>query len=165
MSDSTITCWGCGASVSAEEGATHAYLGAAAGCYALFTEVLSRGYSDFRYARSDNFVTDTYAVTHVGHPEPRTIQSAAVHLMALYVQIELGKSNQYALKLMQVATQHTYHWLTAPDNFGAISIVDIHAAPDPDTHHQLVDQWARQVWQAWQPHHAQVAAWVAALSI
>jgi hypothetical protein len=155
-----IACVGCGAMVADIDGATHRYLGASAGCWALYGEVLACEYQDMRYMKVHNLTVDAYTLQHIGTPSPQTIQSAAVHLMSLYVQIEHDADQMMAIQMRQRGAAHkgSYHWLTPPDFLGEITIADIYLATTPDDHEGAVRAWAQSVWQAWSVHHAIVKA-------
>ena len=160
-----VACPGCGALVPAGDGPVHAYYGAAAGCWALYGEVLAREYGDFRYARVHRLTVDAYAVQHPGTPEPRTIQSVAVHLVGLYLSLECAVPGGPAAAVLQAAADRSasFHWLEPPPSLGAVTVRDVHAAgADPDGHQQAVRRWAESAWAAWSAHHAQVRAWAEA---
>lgn len=96
-------CQGCGTFYPPYDGPTHRYIGASAGCWALFTwsvttgdfgatELLSRsripetpveipGCND---SLLDSLLGDAYGVQHHGDESPQAIQSVAVHLLNLY---------------------------------------------------------------------------------
>ncbi len=157
-----VRCHGCGAMVPAGDGATHAYIGAAAGCWALYGEVLAREYEDFRFARHHQLTVDSYATQHPGRPERRAIQSVAVHLIGLHLNLERGLPGYEIPRLLQRAADRSdaYHWLEPPESSGSVTVVDVHAAgDDADAHLAAVRRWAESTWAAWAPHHAQVRAW------
>lgn len=154
-SDKQETCIGCGALVPMSDGPVHAYLGASAGCWAIFGEVMAREYSDFRYAKVHHLSVDAYALQHPGTPQPQTIQSAAVHLISLYRQLEHGDNAMEAAQVKQRATQFKdrFTWLEPPESLGAMTIMDVYAADDANKHVAIVTEWAQVVWQAWADHH------------
>ena len=156
----------CGALVPDVEGATHAYFGAAPGCWALYGEVLAREYSDYRFARLHRLTVDSYAVQHPGRPERRAIQSVAVHLIGLHVSLEQTGAERPFEPLLQAAADASasYRWLEPPESLGAVTVVDVHrAGDDPEAHLAAVREWAASAWAAWSPYHDQVRAWAAAL--
>lgn len=155
-------CIGCGALVPVVEQSTNPP-GASPGCYALYTEVLAREYSDYRYAAVHNLTVDAYSLQHPGLPSPRTIKSAAVHLISLYLQLEHDLDSMAAARAKQAAVEHhdRFIWLEPPASLGEMTILDVHAAADPGEHKMVVSQWAAGVWQAWQAHHATVRDWAA----
>lgn len=161
----TIACPGCGARVPDIDGPTHAYMGASAGCWAIYTEVLAREYENVAYFAVHQFTVDAYAVQHPGQPERRTIQSVAVHLISLYHTLELGYDFQKAQRAMQRATRSKAHltWLEPPASLGEVTVLDVHAAEDVIQHREVVRRWAESAWQAWSPHHETIRAWTAML--
>ncbi|MSO42231.1 MAG: hypothetical protein EXQ70_10135, partial [Solirubrobacterales bacterium] len=83
MSEPTESCPGCGLVLPESDGPTHAYLGASAGCWALYGELLAHEFGALNYPDEHRSCVDAYAVQHPGHPERRSIQSVGVHLMGL----------------------------------------------------------------------------------
>lgn len=156
-----IPCPDCGALFAPSDGAMHAYLGASAGCWAAYGEILAREYSDMAYMRGHQYTVDAYAVQHPGQPERRAIQSVATHLISLYGLFVLERSPADLVQIRQKVANASvdYHWLTPPDDVGALTVLDVLAAPDAAAHNALVERWARQMWEIWQPHHAQIIAW------
>ncbi|MFL5562404.1 MAG: DUF5946 family protein [Gemmatimonadaceae bacterium] len=158
-----VICPGCGASVPAFSGATHAYLGEAPGCWALYGEVLAREYSDYRFGRVHHLTVDSYAAQHPGKAERRTIQSVAVHLIGLYLSLERGVEPRELMRARQATADRSarFHWLEPPDSRGAITVVDVHGAGegDAEAHGRVVKAWGESVWEAWAGHHAQVREW------
>lgn len=148
----------CGATVPhMPNGAVHRYLDAVPGCWALYGEVLAR-------RNTPQSLVDAYALQHPGIPSLQTIQSAAVHLISLYHQLELGTDSGNLLDIMRAATEHKsrFVWLEPPSNFGKLTIVYIHTAADTPQQITLADEWAQAVWQAWSAHHEIIREWAAA---
>lgn len=156
------TCPGCGLALPPSEGPTHRYLGATAACWALYGEVLAREYGDLGYPPHHRLTVDVYAVQHPGIPERRAIQSVGVHLCRLCVVLERGRPPETGQRLMQWLgdQQPAWRWLDPPDPNGTITVRDVLATRDPAAHDQMVWAWARDVWQAWSPHHPTVRAWI-----
>lgn len=162
--DVRIACPQCGALVPAADGPTHAYYGAAPGCWALYGEVLAREYGDYRYARLHRLTVDSYAAQHPGRPEPRAIQSVAVHLVGLQLSLEQPEAGRPLEPILQAAADASdeLHWLAPPPSPGAMTVVDVHrAGDDAAAHLAAVRAWAESVWAAWAPHHGQVREWAA----
>ncbi len=92
-------CHGCGALVKDLPGGPHKYIGASAGCWGVFGEVLAREYGEFAYPDPTHRLTvDTYAVQHPGKPGRQAIQSVNVHLMGLYLVLEQGLNGPQATR-------------------------------------------------------------------
>lgn len=153
-------CPGCGAPVPDTEGPVHRYLGASAGCWAIFGEVLEKEYSDYRYWPAHRITVDAYAAQHPGNPSPQSIQSVAVHLISLYLTLERGWPEDQAVKKMQrLADRGDFIWLDTPASLGEITVLNVRRAENPTEHKELVEQWARTVWEAWDPHHETIRQW------
>ena len=158
--DTRIRCEGCGALVPPIDGPTHRYLGASPGCWALYGEVLAREYIGVQYSQRHQLTVDTYAAQHPGTPSPQSVQSVNVHLMSICAVLEFGHAPQQAMKLIQRAIAHSmdFSWLEPPKSMGAITIVDVHAAKNPEAHEKIVREWAQSVWNAWGQHPETVRA-------
>jgi hypothetical protein len=155
------TCPGCGLTLPARAGPTHAYIGASPACWALYGEVLAREYDDPRYARLHQITVDTYAVQHPGVPERRSIQSVALHLITLCLVLEDGADPREGPTLHgRLAESSSFHWLEPPSSNGHITVVDVLRARTPTEHERMVEAWARDVWSAWSQHHATVRDWI-----
>jgi hypothetical protein len=151
-----IRCPGCGALVRDISGPTHAYLGASAGCWAVFGNILAKEYGEYRYPEPTHRLTvDTYAVQHPGTPERRSIQSVNGHLVSLFLVLERGLSAPEATRAMGQVLEHApeFSWLDPPVPNGRLTVLDVVGARDLDEHTNLVAAWARDVWAAWAPHH------------
>ena len=154
-------CPGCGLGLPFSDGPTHAYIGASASCWSVYTEVLSREYQDLRYARVHQLTSDSYPAQHPGNPERRSIQSVAVHLIGLYLMIERGEDTRRADPRPQIAltAARHFHWLTPPASTGAVTVDYVLSAADPDEHCSRVREWSRSVWSAWSDHHEVIRRW------
>lgn len=157
-----ITCR-CGAQVPDTDGATHKYLDAVPGCWAIYGEILAREYEDFTYMKVHHLTVDAYAVQHPGSPSPQTIQSVAVHLISLHHQLEKGSDIETVRRAMQAATQDKgrFKWLEPPASFGEITVLNAHRAENAMQHQQIVRQWAEAAWKAWSAHHDTIREWAA----
>lgn len=160
-----VPCPGCGARFPAFDGPTHAYLGASAGCWAVFGDVLAREYSDLAYFRVHQLTVDAYAAQHPGEPSRRTIQSVAVHLIALYLTIECGATAQevYAARKRAVSggRAEAYVWLDPPAADYDMTVAEVAEARGPEEHARRVREWADCVWSRWAAHHATIREWAA----
>jgi hypothetical protein len=159
----SITCHGCGAQVPdlPETRARAEYVGSAAGCWQLYTELLAREYSDIRHAPAHQLTVDTYMIQHPGVPDRRSAQSVAVHLVGLCLMLERGRTALELPRLRKrfVELHPQFPWLAPPASPGELTVVDLLGATSPEEHRALVDRWARSTWQAWSVHHEQVRAW------
>ncbi|MBI3549238.1 MAG: hypothetical protein HY078_09380 [Elusimicrobia bacterium] len=155
-------CPDCNAQVSAAEGPVHPYLGASSGCWALYGEVLAREYSDPRYGKVHRLTVDAYSAQHPGKSGRRAAQSVDVHLLALYLVLEAGFSHEDARAVLStLIAEHKRHdkpfdWLEPPKHLGRVTVLDIHAAKNAETHCRRVAAWADDVWSAWKIHHAYI---------
>jgi Family of unknown function (DUF5946) len=158
---SAVTCPGCGLLRPSTDGPTHPYIGSSPACWALFGEILAREFNDPAYFRLHQVTVDTYAVQHPGVPERRSIQSVGLHLMTLCLMLEDGVDPREGPQLhKRMVTRPTFHWLTPPEPNGDITVETVLAAQSTSQHEELVETWARDVWNAWSPHHGTVRTWL-----
>jgi len=143
VSEATERCAGCGATVPRSDGPTHEYIGASPGCWAIFTQL-----------GTNQLIVDAYAAQHPGTPSRRSIQSVAVHLISLLMQLEHGADPARARDAIRAALAIAYRfvWLDPPAWDNALTIVDVRDAAGARA-------WAESVWRAWAPHHDTVRAW------
>jgi Family of unknown function (DUF5946) len=156
-----VRCFACGGLFPAGDGPTHRYMESSPGCWAAYGEVLAREYSDRAHGRLHRLTVDAYAVQHPGGTSPQAVQSAAVHLVSLYLVLELGKPLEEATRAIGVipSRKGRYTWLDPPQSMSPITVADVHGAQDGEGHLAWVRKWADSAWQAWRPHHDTVRAW------
>ena len=157
------TCAGCGLVLDRYDGPLHPYLGASAGCWALFGEVLAREFNNPVYMPVHGTTVDTYAVQHPGVPERRSIQSVNLHLVRLCLVLEHRVSPEAATRLMtRVDRRAELPWLEPPKPNGSITVKEIVQAEA--RHSDAVMDWARDVWDSWETHHDHVRRLVETLN-
>ena len=157
----TVECPGCGLVAPEIPGPTHAYCLSSAACWAVYGEVLAREYEDRAYGGLHQATVDAYAVQHPGIPERRSIQSVALHLITLCLVLEDGADPAMGPPLhKRLAGRSSFYWLDPPRPNGTMTVSDVARAQDAAEHLRLVDAWARNVWNAWRPHHSIVRKWI-----
>jgi hypothetical protein len=150
----TTACPGCGLALPELNGPTHPYLGASAACWALYGELLAEQYA--RYEGGPHRLSvDAYAVQHPGVPERRSIRSVCLHLTRLCLMLERGVPGERAAELMVAVGERIddMRWLEPPRPNGSVTVSDVLGGVTPD-------DWARDVWAAWSPHHGTVREWI-----
>jgi hypothetical protein len=154
-------CPGCGLETALDDGPTHAYIGASSGCWAVYGEVLAREYSDPELMAIHQLTVDAYAAQHPGEPGRRSAQSVWLHLATLSLVLELGHDPAAGPAVhRQLVRRREYPWLEPPQPLGTLTVAHVQAAAGGDEHVQRVREWARDVWEAWRPHHATIRSWV-----
>ncbi|WP_298819519.1 DUF5946 family protein [uncultured Chloroflexus sp.] len=151
-----ITCYGCGALVSDLPGEPHRYIGASAGCWEIYGEILAKEYGSYDDLETVHRLTvDTYAVQHPGKPSRQSIQSVNTHLISLYLVLENGYTGKEATRAIRnvLTYANKFVWLEPPVPNGQITVLDVVKAQDIAAHQELVHKWARSVWQAWSAYH------------
>lgn len=157
-------CPGCGLALPPGHGPTHPYIGASAACWALFGTVLAREPERAHegMAAAHRLTVDAYAVQHPGEPEPRSIRSVGLHLVALELALEEEVAPVHVTRLLAVAAGRIgddLRWLEPPERRGALTVAHVADAPGPAEHVERAWAWARDVWVAWSVHHTTVRAW------
>jgi hypothetical protein len=156
-----VACFGCGALIPDIDGPTHRYLGAPAGCWAAFNEIMAKEFGEYAYPECHRMTVDTYAVQHPGTPSAQTIQSVGGHLVSLYFVLERGYDATKATKALGrvVDRSAAFVWLEPPASPRWFTIVDIVGAPNLEEHARRVRRWAESAWAAWSAHHDTVRRW------
>ncbi|HLF87607.1 MAG TPA: DUF5946 family protein [Anaerolineales bacterium] len=88
IGNATLSCPGCRALLPDIDGPTHRYIGASPACWGIYTALTGGGEPPMAPAPSNTLIVDAYAAQHPGTPSPQSIQSVAVHLIALYGVLE-----------------------------------------------------------------------------
>jgi hypothetical protein len=159
-----LECMWCKASFDSVDGPTHAYMQSTPGCWAAYGRVLAREYEDQRYFEVHRLTVDAYAVQHPGVPSRQSIQSVGIHLVRLCLFLEHRLSQDVANEAMLRAARNKalYRWLEPPRDLGALTVADIEATVDVDSHKRQVRAWASQMWQVWSSHHTTIRVWAGA---
>ena len=155
-------CPGCDLRAPDLDGPTHAYIESSPACWAMYGDVLAREYSDPRAFAVHRLTVDAYAAQHPGRPSKRSEQSVAVHLIALQLVLECGHPPAFASRMLaRSVAVGGFVWLEPPSERGTLTVADVVVAADATDHAARVERWARAVYEAWAPHHAQVRDWAA----
>ena len=134
-------------------GPTHPYLGASAGCWAAWGELQARLEIAWQRGRWSPLAIDAYAAQHPGDPGRRQAQSVTVHLVSLCLVLEHGwdAADTTHAKRALVQDDPVFPWLEPPRSSGDITIADVLVAR-PGRADEVVERWARSVWDAWSAH-------------
>lgn len=155
-------CPGCG-HPGAADGPVHNYMSASARCWARYGDILAREYSDTDYWRAHRLLTDAYCGHHSVGEDRRARQSLYIHLGALWLHYERRTPEQDIVSFLRRGAKsgHDFPHLEMPAASHAVRIDAIHAASDAAEHGAAVQNYARAVFDAWSPHHAVFANFVA----
>jgi hypothetical protein len=156
-------CPGCGVVLSWRDGPKHAYLGASAACWELYQHLARPSSAQPDATRVRRLVQDAYAAQHPGVQQRRSVQSVAVHLMDLCLLLERdGEIRRLVPVLGRMPARRTLdlHWLEPPAARGSMTVADALHGNAGDLRAAHVEAWAREVWAAWEPHHATVRGWL-----
>ena len=159
-----MQCPDCKADFPKSDGPAHRYLGASPACWAAYSEVLAKEYSEPAWFANHRFTVDAYALQHPGQDSPQSRQSVNLHFLALTLMFKYMSSPTETLNAMkQLSARSKSHpeifdWLTPPRNLGLVTVKDIMPISDLEQHLQAVKNWAETVWKAWGEHHDYVDA-------
>jgi hypothetical protein len=134
----------------------HDYIGAIPECWQIYTEILSKEFSDPEYFKVHRITVDAYCAQHIGNQDDRRArQSANVHLIALYLTFEKKVTGEEVLKFLQKATKIKRDWpsLLQRSHPQWLTINDIIKAKDAPAHCDRVRRWGQCVWDAYDDCH------------
>ncbi|MEM8677755.1 MAG: DUF5946 family protein [Planctomycetota bacterium] len=151
-------CPGCRSRLPYDTRATYdGYYHCSSACWAIYTEVLGFEFTDVvAFSQAHQLTVDTYAVQHAGGDHKA--KSVSVHLVGLYAALELKRPPRSIPGLLQAvaAVHETWPAFEPPGYTGPLTVVEVALASSPLEHIERVRKWARFVWDAWRPHHAEV---------
>jgi uncharacterized protein DUF5946 len=161
----STACPGCGLVLPVHAGPTHAYLGASPACLRLYGRATSLSWGQRDGLPLLRLVGDAYGAQHPGVRQIRSVQSVAVHLMGLCTVLERGAYAEPRIipsrdSRPPAPTRLDLHWLEPPRPIGTLTVRGPVEASGGQEHALLVEAWARDVWAAWEEHHATVRDWV-----
>jgi hypothetical protein len=138
----------------------HAYIGASASCWAVFSALANANQPHLNPHPGLALLVDAYAAQHPGTPSDQSIQSVAVHLLALFGVFEAGYRPDQALWLRQRPLRDgrrpkhaRFTWLEPPPLDRGLTVAQIAAGPDPQERTRLALDYTHQVWGAWESLH------------
>jgi hypothetical protein len=171
-------CPGCGALFPPADGPTHRYIGASAGCWALFAPRSAGEAPDPALLAASRvpavapppfapapalagLVADAYAAQHHGDASPQAVQSVAVHLLVLHGVARRGVEPGRAqwIRLRALRTRGVFAKLAPPPRGSALTVRHLYpgggvAAPAAPA------DYAASVLAAWEGAHAEtLRAW------
>jgi hypothetical protein len=159
----STACQGCGLVLPAHAGPLHAYFGASAACWNLYRQLLTEPGAREHGTRVRRLAEDTYAVQHPGVNRRRCLQSVAVHLMGLCVLLERqGEERRLVPLLGRMPARRTLalYWLTPPEPNGHLTVVEAASGRTDEGRDASIELWARDLWDAWAPHHETIRGWL-----
>ena len=80
--------------------------------------------------------------------------------MTLYLVLERGADPGDGAKLHKRFVRRSYEWLEPPRPNRRRTVAHVLRARNATEHERAVEEWARDVWAAWEAHHATVRSWV-----
>lgn len=129
-------------------------------CQELFDIILTKEFSDFRYAKIHRLTVDTYCLQH---PDIYMVsaKSFAAHLTGMCCAMEYG-SDTDLLKSLQKWLNGKKH-LEKPEmlkHFGELTISHLTGAKNASEHSKQVQEWAENVWKAYSIYHNLAKDWI-----
>ncbi len=146
-------CIACGF-VGAHPGPVHAYMSFSPACWARYGEILAREFEDRQYFEAHRLLVDACCGHHSIGPDRRARQSLHIHMAALMLHFEDRASKPEIVAFLGNAARiGEFAPLEVPPASPLVSMDAIHAATNAQEHGQAVAEYARQVHEAWEPHH------------
>ncbi len=156
------TCPGCGAVLALIDGPTHDYMLSSPACWAAFGEVLAREYSDPALLDVHRLTVDTWAVQHPGDGSRRAIQSVALHLCRIRLQLFDGYSGERANAAMLRLGRWKSEMPELPRRARYdVTVADLRLTGDRNIHLAEIRRWALATWEAWRDQHPFVDGYLA----
>ena len=154
-----VPCPDCHALVPDVVGATHAYIGGNAGCWATWGELQARAYADPALAAVMPLAVDAYAAQHHGVEGRRQAQSVWAHLVSICAILERGRAPVDGIRIKQelLRSDPVFRWLAPPADPGPVDVVEVAGLSGPEAA-AAVRRWARSVWDAWSDHQDLIRA-------
>lgn len=167
MREEFETCPGCGAVLPRSPGPLHRYLGASPACWEIFSRLNNAGQPPIAPDPANALLIDAYAVQHPGRPSDQSIQSVAVHLLALFGVFAGRIGPEQAVWLRRrvlregpVPKHKRFRWLTPPPFTDSLTIADVAAGPNPEARAELARRYVADVWTRWEATHGPtIAEW------
>jgi hypothetical protein len=134
--------------------------GGRAGCQALWDEIAARAYTDLAYAATRDLAFDAYCMQHPG-TYCVSAKSYAAHLTRLCCGVEYGGDPQVYAAINRWLNGRVA--LEKPEVLrerGSLTVASLQGARDADEHRQLVQAWAKDVWEAYSSQHDLARGWV-----
>ncbi|NGX26503.1 MAG: hypothetical protein K940chlam6_00426 [Chlamydiae bacterium] len=174
MNEKLIKCPGCGANFPNNESSPHRYGVASAGCWQAFNELLAHERMMWGYPDVHRLIVDAYSIQHPQNQELQkklgisqrfidaSIQSVAVHLIALYFALTEKKKLNEISKLMDriLSKGAIFQALIPPKQLGKITIAYAPKGDSIEEYRDFAWKWAREAWTAWSQYHGQVEQWI-----
>lgn len=163
-----MKCPECQAVTEQIDGPTHDYILSSPGCWDVYTKVLEREYSDPEYMKSHRLTVDAYSCQHAGNDTKQSNQSVNVHLLGLYLAIELKMEFSVIplhMKTIIEKYKNSFPRLKKPDFAGTLNVTDVIKAANAKEHTRLVQKWALEVWRAWKDEHEVVKNYARELNL
>ncbi len=134
-------------------------------CWAAFGALLAVQYSEPARMAHHQLLVDAYAVQHPGaggpDPDPRAVQSVALHLMTLCLFLEHGVDPALGTQLHKAMVQRpSLHPLPAPTSPGTLTVTSVPLDADVAAARDAAYAWARSTWDAWRDNHEVVEGWL-----
>lgn len=139
----------------------HPYMVSSPGCWAGFGELQATEMARFGYPPAHGLVVDAYAASHGGDgTERRDRQSVFIHPMAICAALEQDVSAASRTVLLRRVTAGHPDWpaLTCPPGHPRLDFTHLVGNQAYDAYADRAHEWARAVWEFWEPVHGQVRA-------
>ena len=126
-------------------------------CWTIFGDLIGHEFSDPTFGRVHQLSVHSYALQHAGGPHPD--KSIVIHLAGLYAAVVFGWSPMQTTGLLRRIAGRRSEWphFPAPRSSGPLTAFDVALASSAVEHVRRVKKWSKLVWEAWSPHHDEIA--------
>jgi len=160
---SSSACPSCGLKLPDHDGPADPYGAASPACWAMFGEVTARDYGAYEYPPVHRLIVDAYQAQHVGYATAAGRRSVVVHLVGLCLVLEkMAAPGTVGRALGAVFPDKPDVEPLVPIPRATLTIAHVHEAKSLGEQTVRGEEFAREVWRAWTPHHARVRAWAEA---
>jgi uncharacterized protein DUF5946 len=147
-------------------GPMHRYMGSSPGCWEAFGVLLEMDYSSEGYWRSHQLTVDAWAVQHPGVEARVTLQSVAVHLIGLHLQLTKGTLPGREIVAVRRRMVEKYKagelgriWKPAGSDMGELNVLHMFETNTPEEYYQHAREWAQSAYDSYSEYHELLRSW------
>jgi len=136
------------------DGPSDPYGCATPSCWAMFTEILARDYSQYQHLPEHRLVVDAYMVQHPNFATAAGRRSVVIHLTGIYAAVVCHMPFvRIGHMLGEIfPNKEDAPVLAQPLSNGQFNVGDIYVAAGLKDHSKLAWEWGISIWQAWRIH-------------
>lgn len=129
-------------------------------CWAAFGELVAADYSSPERMSFHQLVVDSYAAQHPGGDDRRQVQSVGLHLMTLCLFVERGVDPALGAGLHRRMVRRPVFRRLERSSRGDLTVTHVPTTGPASSASAAAYEWARVVWQTYEPAHPTVLGWL-----